>query len=135
VVWRGTDAAPFESFSATGFSLKLNDPSVLYYAVIRIGPEAIDLQTLPSSPLIVPTTLPITQTFSPRYAWGVPSTASTTATVTSTTALSVSSVFNDFFGGVAGTINTTNPALQLQATGVYSRSTNTFTATSINFVL
>jgi hypothetical protein len=135
VVWRGTDAAPFESFSATGFSLKLNDPSVLYYAVIRIGPEAIDLQTLPSSPLIVPTTLPITQTFSPRYAWGVPSTASTTATVTSTTALNVSSVFNDFFGGVAGTINTTNPALQLQATGVYSRNTNTFTATSINFVL
>jgi hypothetical protein len=30
---------------------------------------------------------------------------------------------------------TTNRVSQLQATGVYNRSTNTFTATSINFVL
>jgi hypothetical protein len=136
VVWRGTDAAPFESFSEKSFSLKLTDPKVFYSAVIRIGPEAIDLESLPSSPLIVPTTLPVTQTFSPRYAWGVPSTASTTATVTSTTALNVSSVFAEMIGGVADTINkTTNRVLQLQATGVYDRGTNTFTATSINFVL
>jgi hypothetical protein len=136
VVWRELDAAPFESISRTGFSLKLNDPSVLDSAVIRIGPEAIDLTTLPSSPLIVPTTLPVTQTFSPRYAWGVPATASTTATVTSTTALNVSSVFADLIDGVSDTLNTvTHTVLQLQATGLYNRSTNTFTATSINFVL
>jgi hypothetical protein len=135
VVWRGTDAAPFESISETSFSLKLGAPSV-YLAVIRIGAEAIDLKTLPSSPLIVPTTLPVTQTFSPRYAWGVPSTASTTAAVTSTTALKVSSVFADMIGGVSDTLNTvTHTVSQLQATGVYNRGTNTFTATSINFVL
>jgi hypothetical protein len=136
VVWRGTNAAPFESLSETSFSLKLSDPSAFYLAVIRIGAEAIDLETLPSSPRIVPTTLPITQTFSPRYAWGVPSTASTTATVTSTTALNVSSAFADLIGGVSDTLNTvTHTVLQLQATGLYNRGTNTFTATSINFVL
>jgi hypothetical protein len=134
IVWRTADAAPFETFTATSFSFKVGDPDVIY-EVIRIGPEAIDLKTLPSSPLIVPTALPVTQTFSPRYAWGSPSTASTTATVTSTTALSVSSVFADLIGGVSKAISSANPALQFQATGVYDRSTNTFTATSINFVL
>jgi hypothetical protein len=136
VVWRGTVAEPFESISTTSFSLRLDDSSVLYSAVIRIGAESIDLQTLPSSPLIVPTDLPVTQTFSPRYAWGVPSTASTTPTVTSTTALNVSSVFADMIGGVSDTLNTvTHTVLQLQATGLYNPSTNTFTATSIDFVL
>jgi hypothetical protein len=136
VVWRGTNAAPFESISATSFSLKLSDPSAFYLAAIRIGAEAIDLRTLPSSPLIVPTTLPVTQTFSPRYAWGVPSTASTTATATSTSVLNVSSVFADLIDGVSGTLNSvTHTVLQLQATGLYNRGTNTFTATSINFVL
>jgi hypothetical protein len=133
VVWRG-DAAPFASLSATGFSLKLYDSSTVLSAVIRIGAEAIDLKTQPSSPLIVPAALPITQTFSPRYSWGVPSTASTTATVTASTTLSMSSVFTDLIAGVRGTLSTTFPALQLAATGVYDRSTNTFTATTVNFV-
>ena len=133
IVWRTPDAAPFESFSATGFSFKVDDPDILY-EVIRIGPEVIDLKTLPSSPLIVPTSLAVTQTFSPRYAWGVPATATTTAAAASTTALNVSSVFADLITGISKTIGKTNPALQLQATGVYNRSTNTFTATSINFV-
>jgi hypothetical protein len=135
VAWRGINAAPFESISGTGFSIKLGDPSAFYSAVIRIGSESIDMETLPSSPLIVPTTLPVTQTFSPRYAWGVPATATTTPTVTSTTALQMSSVFTDMIDGVSETISATHPALQLQATGIYNRITNTFTATSVNFVL
>ena len=32
-------------------------------------------------------------------------------------------------------MNATNPARQFEAPGVYNRATNTFTATSINFVL
>ncbi len=32
-------------------------------------------------------------------------------------------------------MNTTNPAVQFEARGVYNRTTNTFTATSINLVL
>lgn len=136
VVWRGTDASPFESIDDAGFSIKLDDASLFTY-VVRIGPESIDVKTLSSSPRIVPTSLPNTQTFAPRYAWGVPSTATTTAasTTASTTALYVASAFDVFITGILKTISTTNPALQFQATGLYDRSTNTFTATSTNFVL
>jgi hypothetical protein len=136
IIWRGTDAYPFETIADAGFSLKLDDPDLLTY-VVRIGPESIDVKTLPSSPLIVPTPLPVTQTFAPRYAWGVPSTATVTSasTAASTTALEVASAFDVFITGILKTISTTNPALQFQATGLYDRSTNTFTATSTNFVL
>ncbi|MGA2342116.1 MAG: hypothetical protein ABSG29_02910 [Steroidobacteraceae bacterium] len=136
IVWRGTDADPFETITDTGFSLKLDDPNLLTY-VVRIGPESIDVKTLPSSPLIVPTILPVTQTFAPRYAWGVPATATVTSTSTtaSTTALEVASAFDVFITGILKTISTTNPALQFQATGLYNRTNNTFTATSTNFVL
>ena len=41
-------------------------------AVIRIGPESIDMKSLPASPRIVPTALPVTATFAPRYSWGNP---------------------------------------------------------------
>jgi len=91
--------------------------------------------SLPATPLVVPTTLPVTQTFAPRYAWGNPATASTTPTVTSTTDLKTASNFADFVSGVQSLLGTTNEARQLQATGVYNRTTNTFTATSINVVL
>jgi hypothetical protein len=47
----------------------------------------------------------------------------------------VASAFDVFITGILKTISTTNPALQFQATGLYDRSTNTFTATSANFVL
>ena len=33
------------------------------------------------------------------------------------------------------TLGAANPAPQLEARGIYDRTTNTFTATSINFVL
>jgi hypothetical protein len=133
-LWTGADAKPFESITGSSFSLNLADPS-LNYAVIRIGPESIDAKTLASSTQIVPTNLAVTQTFAPRYSWGVPATSTTTATTTSTTALKVSSDFVTFIDGIEDTITTAAPALQLQATGVYNRTNNTFTATSISFVL
>jgi hypothetical protein len=135
VVWRGS-ADPFETIADAGFSFKLDDPSLLTY-VVRIGPESIDVKTLSSSPRIVPTPLPATQTFAPRYAWGVTATATTTAasTTAATTALEIASSFPPFITGILETISTTNLALQFQATGLYDRSTNTFTATSTNFVL
>jgi hypothetical protein len=136
IIWRGADANPFETIADAGFSVKLDDPSLFSY-VVRIGPESIDVKTLSSTPRIVPTPLPVTQAFAPRFAWGVPSTATTTSTSTtaSTTALYVASAFDVFITGILKTISTTNPALQFQATGLYDRSTNTFTATSTNFVL
>ena len=56
--------------------------------------------------------------------------------MTGTTSLNVSSVFGEMIAGVSDTINTTiYKVVQIQATGLYNRSTNTFTATSVNFVL
>jgi hypothetical protein len=83
----------------------------------------------------VPTTLPVTTTFAPRYTVGSPATSSTTPTVTSTTALSMYSSFPDFVAQVNATMTSTSPARQFQAQGVYNRTANTFTATSISLVL
>jgi hypothetical protein len=135
VLWSfdGT-AAPFEVSSASGFSINLSNPAI-YSAVIRIGPESIDMKSLPASPLVVPTTVPVTSTFAPLYTVGNPSTATTAGSVTSTTALYQYSSYAEFNTKLSATLGTTNLARQLEARGIYNRSTNTFTATSINFVL
>ncbi len=126
---------PFVGLSpATGFSIDLNNAQ-LGCAVIRIGPQSIDMKSLPASPQIVPTTLPVTSTFSPRYTIGNPTTASTTPTVTSTTSLHVYSDFSSFVAETNDVMSATNPAVQFEARGVYNRAANTFTATSINLVL
>jgi hypothetical protein len=125
---------PFIGLTSAGFSIDLSNAQLLA-GVIRIGPEIIDLKSLPASPQIVPTTLPVTTTFAPRYTVGSPATSSTTPTVTSTTALSMYSSFPDFVTEVNATMTATSPAHQFQAQGVYNRTTNTFTATSISLVL
>jgi hypothetical protein len=125
---------PFIGFSTTGFSIDLGNAQLIR-AVIRIGPESIDLKSLPASPRIVPTTLPLTTTFAPRYTVGNPVTATTTPAVTSTTALSMYSSFTDFVDQVHDTLSAASPARQFQAQGVYNRTANTFTATSISLVL
>lgn len=136
VIWTSPPgaASPFTEVSASGFTLNLSNPEVST-AVIRIGPESIAMKSLPASPRIVPTTAAVTDTFSPRYAWGNPVTSSTTETVTtSTTSLADSSDFVTFVDGVIDTL-LKSPAEQLVARGIYDRATNTFTATSIDFVL
>jgi hypothetical protein len=148
VIWNATPAAiaPFVGFSDAGFSINLTNASY-NSGVIRIGPQSIDLKSLPASPQVVPTTLPVTNIFAPRYCVGNPVTSSasttttttagtsTTSTSTQTTAISVFSSYADFVTKTASSITATNPVLQLQATGVYNQSTNTFTATSIDLVL
>ena len=136
VVWTsppGT-ADPVRSVFRRRF-LDQSERCELVSAVIRIGPESIDLNSLPASPLVVPTTLPATSIFSPQYTVGNPATATTTSTVTSTTTLEVYSNFAQFVTEVNTAMNSANPARQLEARGVYDRATNTFTATSIDFVL
>jgi hypothetical protein len=125
---------PFETISGAGLALKLTDAK-LSSAIIRIGPESIDLKSLPASPLIVPTPLAVTQTFAARYSWGNIAASTTTSAVTSTTGLEVSSDFSKFVEGLTGTITTSAPVMQMSATGIYNRTTNTFTATAIDVVL
>lgn len=139
---------PFTALSDSGFSINLSDAH-FSSGVIRIGPESIALTSLPASPQIVPTTLPVTTTFSPQYSVGNPS--NTTATVTIVTAptatnvtsgtatyinnIDVFSSFPSFVTEVNAMLSSAAPAVQFEARGVYDRSTNTFTATSINVVL
>ncbi len=131
VIWTSPPGtvAPFVSVSSAGFTINLSQAELLS-AVIRIGPQSIDLTSVPAV-MVVPTTLPVTSTFSPRYAFGNPGiTASTT-----TPSISVYSNFSDFIAALTPAISATNPLKQLQATGVYDAATNTVVATSINFVL
>jgi hypothetical protein len=133
VAWLG-NATPFATLSDAGFSLNLNPGGLL--AWIRIGPEAIDLVDVPTV-TVVPTALAVTSTFAPRYSVGNPATATITPTVTPTTATAIASYssFSSWVSQVKSTLSSTAPGLQLTASGIYDRATNTFTATSIDFVL
>jgi len=131
VIWSSPPGtvAPFVSVSSAGFTIDLSQAEFLS-GVIRIGPQSIDLTSVPAV-TVVPTTLPVTSTFSPRYAFGDPGvTAVTTAPV-----ISVYSNFSNFIAALTPAISAANPVKQLEARGVYDAATNTFVATSINFVL
>ena len=130
VRWPPTPA-PFTTFATTGFTLNLG---VADAAVVRIGPEVIDLVGAVPTVTVVPTTAAVTSTFAPRYSFGDPYTATTTPTVTSTTFLESFSSFASWAGELAKSLSTST-AQQMTATGIYDRATNTFTATSIDFVL
>jgi hypothetical protein len=137
VSWPAGTTTPFTGFSGDGFSIDLSNAR-LQTAQIRIGAEAIALTSLPASPQIVPTPAPVTSTFSPQYTVGNPTTSAifpTSTTGIATTAINCFALFSSFTHEVGSTMNSANPALQLEARGVYNRTTNTFTATTVNLVL
>jgi hypothetical protein len=124
---------PFIGLSSAGFTI---DTSKAFSAEIRIGPEAIPLTSLPASPQVVPTTLPVTTTFAPQYSIGNPVTATVTpANTTSSTSIDTFTNFADFVTQFNATVSASNPVLQFDVRGVYNRATNVFTATSMNVVL
>ena len=130
-------SAPFATSSATGFTIDMTN-AALNSAVIRIGPETINLKTLTSSPAVVPTSLAATSTFGPQYTIGNPNTSTLTATATIATPATTLHVYSDFPSFVTeynSLVSSTNTVLQLTARGVYDRNTNTFTATDIDVVL
>jgi hypothetical protein len=130
-------AAPFASLSAAGFTLDLTNTE-LVMALVRIGPEVIDLKTLSTNLTLVPTTLPNTSTFGAQYSVGNPVTSTTTIINTTTpppTALHTYSDFSSFVTGYSSLVSSTNTVLQLAARGVYDGTTNTFTATELDVVL
>jgi hypothetical protein len=144
VVWSspGT-SAPFATLTAAGMTIDLHSAN-LASAVIRIGPESIDMTTLPASPQIIPTappalvttntnspgSIPVTlpPVFLPAYTYGNP------LAVSPAPGVIMASTFSTFATGVSGALPTT-PALAFDARGTYDRATNTFTAVSVNAVL
>jgi hypothetical protein len=121
--------APFDTVSSSGFTINLAQAEYLT-GVIRIGPESIDLKSIPAV-MVVPTTLPVTSTFSPLYAFGNPGVSAATVSA----GIAVYSSFSQFIAALTPAISAANPVKQLEARGVYDRATNTFIATSVNFVL
>jgi hypothetical protein len=131
------NTTPFTAFSDAGFSINYAHAKS---AVVRIGPEIIDLPAMTTPIRVVPTTLTVTSTFAPRYTVGNPATATVTTsptitTITPSTLLQSYSGFSDWVARINTTLTPTVLAEQLSASGIYDRATNTFTATSIDFVL
>jgi hypothetical protein len=134
VAWTGTGtAAPFATLTSTGLTIDLAN-AAFGGGSLRIGAETVDITTLSATPTIVPATaqpasngLPL---FSPVFSVGAGATAeSVTASIQS---------FNGFAAYVTQlttTFATPTPATQFVARGFYNRSSNTFTASSIDVVL
>jgi hypothetical protein len=141
VYWTGTGTTtPFSaSPTGTGVTVNLTNASS---AVIRIGPESIDMTTLAVNPTIVATAAPAPVTTTAGTSGAVPVTLppvflpaySFGTTGVAPAGISVFSAFSTFTTGLNTALATT-PALQLEARGTYDRATNTFTAISVNVVL
>ncbi|MGO8854725.1 MAG: hypothetical protein ACLQO1_03305 [Steroidobacteraceae bacterium] len=136
-------SAPFSALNASGMTVDLSNAS-FSSGVIRIGPESIDITTLPASPQIVPTATPTPVTtqvtsvagsipvtlppvFLPEYSYGNPAAVAPAG-------INVFNVFSTFASGLPAALATT-PALQFEARGTYNRATNTFNAISVDVVL
>jgi hypothetical protein len=124
---------PFVTLSDAGFTLNFKLATT---AQIKVGPEVISLIGAPTV-TVVPTALAVTSTFAPRYSVGDPTPATTTPTVAAVTGAAIAqySAFSSWVTEAQSTLSTAEPARQLSASGIYNRATNTFTATSIDFVL
>jgi hypothetical protein len=132
VIWNGGGTiTPFAALTDGGLTINLSDPH-FGTGVIRIGSESIDLKSLAATPQIVPAATPaatpgLPAVFLPAFAIGGLTAADTTTT-------SVFNAFADFAAKLPTLIVAATPAQQFVAAGVYDRSSNTFTASTIDVV-
>jgi hypothetical protein len=134
VAWTGTGtAAPFATLTSTALTIDLAN-AAFGSGLLRIGAESIDIKTLSATPTVVPAVaqpasngLPL---FSPVFSVG-PGAITTSATA----AIQSFNGFAAFVTQLTTTFATPTPATQLVARGFYTRSSNTFTASSIDVVL
>jgi len=124
VEWaNGGSTSPFTGVSSSGLVVNLADANLGTIHEIRTGPAALDLKTLPASPLI--TTTGADQS---NLRLAVGSTAVTTGV----------SVFNSaaaFASAVSSTFTGNNKIFRLVAYGQYNSANNTFVAARINVAL
>jgi hypothetical protein len=122
---------PFESLTTSALKINLANPNMTA-AVIRIGSESIDVKTLAVNPQVVsvPTPAPaagLPATFLPSFSIG---------NLSGTDIVSVAeyNTFSGFATQLPKSIVLATPAYHFVATGVFNRSTSTFTASSIDVV-
>ena len=122
VEWNTGATDPFSSISANGIVVDLSHTNLSPVHSISTGPQAIDLYSLPASPLITTTGA------SSPLVLGVGSEALTAGV----------SVYNDaskFAAALTATFNGTNQIYRLVAIGKYNSASNTFVASRINVAL
>jgi hypothetical protein len=119
---------PFSALTSGALSINLAN-TAYQSGVIRIGPEVITLASLPASPNVVPNLVANcvagnTQPCIPLFSVG-----------TTASGISSFSSFSQFVTELGSSITAAAPVTQFQASGFYNRTTNTFTANSVNIVL
>jgi hypothetical protein len=122
---------PFSALSSTGLTIDLTNPS-LSAAVIRVGSENIDVKASGVTPQVVPQPTPaptagLPPTFLPQFAIG-------NLTAAGAVGVTEFNSFANFAVQLPKSIVAATPAYHFVATGSYNRSSNTFTASSIDVV-
>jgi hypothetical protein len=131
VHWTGTGTkTPFAVLAATGLSIDLTNASISS-AVIRVGPESLALASLPAFTVVpqagIASSAGLPALFTPRFSYGDP-------TAIAPAGIHVFSSFGTFATDLTAALATT-AALQMEARGTYNRTTNTFSASSVDVVL
>src|SRR5262249_1310927 len=115
---------PFTTISPTQLIVDLSNPALAEFHDIYTGPQVLNLQALPASPVI--TTVGANQN----------SLELSVGSLALTTGISVfsnpSSAPSDFSAALTTAINGTNKAGHLVAVGHYNSASNTFVATRID---
>jgi len=122
VEWPKGSTAPFTSNSANGLIVNLGSADLGTLHSIYTGPQALDLTSLPASPLITATGA------SGTLVLGVGST-------TQTAGISIFNSASAYATAVGSALNGTNKAFRLTAIGQYNSASNTFVAPRINVAL
>ena len=119
----GGSTAPFTSVSSSGLVVNLADANLGTTHEIRTGPAALDLKSLPASPLITTTGADQSNL---QLAIG---------SSTLTTGVSVFNSASAFASAVNSSFNGTHKIFRLVAYGQYDPGSNTFVAARINVAL
>lgn len=135
VSWESVGSiTPFVGLSGSGFAINLQDPS-LSSAILQIGAESIALDTLPASPTINATPIPVSiigrSIFAPHFAFGTVSVVEAVSTMH----VNVFNTFTSFVENFGSAISLSSPALELTANGYYDSGSNTFIANTVSVVL
>ena len=142
VIWTSPGTTtPFASSSNTSFSID-GTSAGLASAAIQIGPEVIPLSSLATAVTVAPNTVPNCVATSktnpqpcvPLFAFSTVTSAAT-ATAPAETAIVEYNGFATFTAKLSAAITAAQPVTQLAASGYYDRTTNTFTANSVDVVL
>jgi hypothetical protein len=132
VEWAGAGTTtPFSTLSSSGLTINLANTSY-FDGAIHIGAETLELKSLAASPLIVPVATPapvagLPDLFLPLFSIGG-------LTDTATTTIAVYNSFATFVTHLPTSLVAASPALKFVANGTYDRTSNVFTATTIDVV-